>query len=270
MDITSPYAEKVVKHILASFENVKVVDANLSSTLQMFEQWDFEMNEFSQIPTIYVLFLDHFLRNTLLDEMGSDLFNEYVFIANVPYRIVLRLLLDSTNSWFDDISTPKIETKNEIIRKSLSDALNDLEKNYGKDIKNWQWGNLHRVTFKHAFSGASRLIDKFINIGPFNVGGDGTTLFNTEYAFSEGIKDYPLFDHERFDNVLGPTMRYIFDFAKPDEFYMILTTGQSGNFMSDHYSDMSELWLRGKYVTVRTDDKSIKNTKNDLLEIIKK
>jgi len=129
---------------------------------------------------------------------------------------------------------------------------------------------LHKATFKHSFSGASSLLDKFINIGPFSVGGDGTTLFNTEYPFNEGIKTFPLFDHGQFDNHLGPTMRYIFDFAKPDEFQMVLTTGQSGNFMSEHYRDMSQMWLRGIYVTVRTDEQSIKNNKNKLFRIVKK
>jgi len=270
MDITSPYAKKIVKHILSSFEGIKVVDANLNSALQMFKQWGYEMNEFSQVPTIYAMFLNYFLKNTLLDEMGKDIYNEYVFVANVPYRTVLKILADSSNSWFDNVSTPKIETKNEIIRKSLADALGELENNYGKDIKNWQWGSLHKATFKHSFSGASSLLDKFINIGPFSVGGDGTTIFNTEYAFNEGIKSYPLFDHGQFDNHLGPTMRYIFDFAKPDEFQMVLTTGQSGNFMSEHYRDMSEMWLRGNYVTVRTDEQSIKNNKNKLFRIVKK
>jgi len=270
MDITSPYAEKIVKHILNSFEGIKVVDANLNSALQMFKQWDYEMNEFSQVPAIYAMFLDYFLKNTLLDEMGNDIFNEYVFVANVPYRVTLKMLADSSNSWFDNISTPKIENKNEIIRKSLVDALSDLENNISKDIKDWQWGNLHKAAFKHSFSGASSLLDKFINIGPFSVGGDGTTLFNTEYGFKEGIKSYPLFDHGQFDNILGPTMRYIFDFAKPDEFHMILTTGQSGNFMSDHYRDMSEMWLRGNYVIIRTDEQSIKSSKNKLFKIVKK
>jgi penicillin amidase len=270
MDITSPYAEKIIKHILSSFEGIKVVDANLNSALQMFRQWDYEMNEYSQVPTIYAMFLKYFLQNTLLDEMGKDLLNEYVVVANVPYRTTLKILADSSNSWFDNVSTPKIENKNDIIRKSLSDALSDLENNFGRDIKNWQWGDLHKVTLKHAFSGASSLIDKFINIGPFNVGGDGTTLFNTEYAFNEGIKAFPLFDHDQFDNVLGPTMRYIFDFAKPDEFHLVLTTGQSGNFMSEHYRDMSEMWLRGNYVIVRTDYQSIKSGKNKLLRIVKK
>ncbi len=270
MDITSPYAERVVKYILESFEGIKVVDVNLNSSLQMFKQWNYEMSEFNQVPTIYAMFLKHFLQNTLLDEMGKELFDEYVFVANVPYRVVLKMLADSTNSWFDNVSTPKIETKNEIIRKSLSDALSDLENNFGKEIKNWQWGSLHKATFKHSFSGASSLIDKFINIGPFALGGDGTTLFNTEYSFSEGIKSFPLFNHEQFDNVLGPTMRYIFDFAKPNEFQMVLTTGQSGNFMSEHYRDMSDMWLCGNYITVKTDEQSIKSSKNDRLRIVKK
>jgi penicillin amidase len=270
LDITSPYAEKIVRYILNAFEGIKVVDENLNSTLQIFKQWDYEMNEFSQVPTIYAMFLNYFLKNTLLDEMGKDIFNEYVLVANVPYRTMLKILADSLNSWYDDTSTPKIETKNEIIRKSLSDALSDLENNFGKDVKYWQWGSLHKATFKHSFSGASSLLNKFIDIGPFSIGGDGTTLFNTEYPFNEGIKAFPLFDHEQFDNHLGPTMRYIFDFAKPDEFYMILTTGQSGNVMSEHYRDMSEMWLRGNYVTVRTDDQSIKSGKNKLFRIVKR
>jgi penicillin G amidase len=270
IDITSPYAAKIIKQLLNAFEGIKVVDANLNSALKMFRQWDFEMNEFSQVPTIYAMFLKYFLQNTLLDEMGKDLFNEFVLVANVPYRTTLKILADSSNSWFDIVSTPKVEGKNEIIRKSLADALSDLENNLGKNIQNWQWGNLHRVTFKHAFNGASSLIDKFINIGPFGLGGDGTTLFNTEYAFNEGVESYPLFDHGQFDNILGPTMRYIFDFAKPNEFQMILTTGQSGNIMSNHYRDMSDMWLRGTYVTVRTDEKSITDKKNQLLRIIKK
>ena len=61
---------------------------------------------------------------------------------------------------------------------------------------------------------------------------------------------------------LGPSMRYIFDYSKPDLFYMILPTGQSGNVMSDHYKDMTDMWLRGKYITVKTDMPSIEKNKD--------
>ena len=50
----------------------------------------------------------------------------------------------------------------------------------------------------------------------------------------------------------------------------IRPTGQSGNFMSDHYRDMSEMWLRGNYVIIRTDEQSIKSSKNKLFKIVKK
>ena len=128
---------------------------------------------------------------------------------------------------------------------------------------------VHKVTFKHAFSGVSGLLDNIIDIGPYDIGGDGTTIFNTEYPFYDSIEKYSQFRHKEFDNVLGPAMRYIYDFSKPNEFYMILTTGQSGNVMSDHYSDMTKMWLNGGYIKVRTDEKSITNPKNTLLRIEK-
>lgn len=79
-----------------------------------------------------------------------------------------------------------------------------------------------------------------------------------------------MFRHEPFDCELGPSMRFIYDFAKPDEFYLILTTGQSGNIFSDHYKDQTELFLNGKYMKIRTDEKSITNQGNSLLRLLPK
>ena len=144
-----------------------------------------------------------------------------------------------------------------------------LEDKLGKDLTYWQWGNLHTVTFKHAFSGNFSLLDKFINIGPYPIGGDGTTINNTEYPFAESIEEYSMFRHNEFDNVLGPSMRFIFDFAKPDEFYLVLTTGESGHVMSDHYKDQNDLWLNGKYMKIRTNDESIHKNVNNILRIFR-
>ncbi|HVO74486.1 MAG TPA: penicillin acylase family protein [Ignavibacteriaceae bacterium] len=263
-DFVSPYAKEITKYILSSFEGKKITDKNLKLSLELFEKWDYEMNEFSQVPTIYAVFFKHLLENIYLDELGDDLFNEFVFVANVPYRSVLKIL-EQGSSWFDDVNTPEIETKDQIIRKSLVDALSELEELFGKDIKVWQWGRLHQVIFKHPFSGLSKWIDEYINIGPYPIGGDGTTLFNTEYPFNKGVSKYPQFDHETFQNTLGPSMRFIFDFSKPDEFYLVLTTGQSGNVMSNHYKDMTNMWRNGKYLKIKTDEKSIRKNQNKFI-----
>lgn len=143
----------------------------------------------------------------------------------------------------------------------MADALDELENKFGGDLKNWQWGRVHTVTFKHPFSGVSGLLDGLIDIGPYQLSGDGTTVFNTEYTFSKSIDKFPRFMHEPFETELGPGMRFIFDFANPDEFYLILATGQSGNVMSDHYFDMTRMWLEGKYMKIKTDESSIRENK---------
>jgi len=113
-------------------------------------------------------------------------------------------------------------------------------------------------------------LDEIINIGPYEISGDGTTIFNTEYAFYESIEKFPLFRHEPFDCELGPSMRFIYDFATPNEFYLVLTTGQSGNIFSDHYKDQTELFLNGKYMKIRTDEKSATSLGNQLLRLLPK
>ena len=268
MDNNSPYARKIVPYLINSFEGIKVKDKNLNISLELFRKWNFEMDKYSQTPAIYSVFLKYLLKNIYYDEMGDDLYNRFVFLANVPYRSLLQILEKPESVWFDDIKTSKKEKREEILRKSLSDALNYLEENFGNDLTNWQWGRMHKVTFKHSFSGNFSLLDKYINIGPFEVGGDGTTINNTEYPFAKSIEEISMFKHDEFDNVLGPSMRYVYDFANPDEFYLILTTGQSGNLMSDNYKDQSQSWLKGKYMKIRTDEESIRKNKN-LMKIIR-
>jgi len=63
-------------------------------------------------------------------------------------------------------------------------------------------------------------------------------------------------------------MRFINDFANPDEIYLILTTGQSGNIFSDHYKDMTEIFLKGGYMKIITDEKSIVAPPNKLLRLL--
>jgi penicillin amidase len=261
MDITSPYAVLIVDYILKTFEEINIMDDNLKLSLELFTDWNFKLDKFSQTPTIYLNFLDKLLKNTYLDEMGSDLYNQYVFLVNVPYRNILELLEKPNSNWFDDIKTNNRERRDDIIRRSLVDALDELENSIGNDLKDWQWGKVHTVTFKHPFSGIFSLLDGLIDIGPYQVSGDGTTIFNTEYTFSESMDKFSRFKHEPFENELGPGMRFIFDFANPDEFYLILTTGQSGNVMSDHYSDMTRMWLEGKYMKIKTDESSIRKNK---------
>jgi penicillin G amidase len=269
LDFVSPYAKNITKYILSAFDSVKVTDHNLKISLELLRNWDFNMDPKSQVPTIYTRFLQYLIKNTFEDELGEDLLKEYVFVANVPYRIISKMLEENKSPFFDDIRTPQIEKRDDIIRKSLVDALTELESSYGSDIAKWQWGEIHQVTFKHMFNGISGLLDKVINIGPFNIGGDGTTIFNTEYSFPELFEkthDGKLPNRSApYSNILGPSMRYIFDFGNPDYLEFILPTGESEHIVSPHYKDMSKMWLEGKYIKLPLrEDEFIKTSKQKL------
>ena len=262
-DNVSKYASEITPFILNAFKDVTIHDENLKKALFMLRKWDFRMDEFREVPSIYAVFLNCLLKNIFYDKLGEQLFNEYLFLANIPYRVLLQLLKQPNSSWFDNQATPEKESRDMTIRKSFSQALSELENQYGDNITKWQWGKLHKVTFKHFFSGALPFINNLVNIGPFSIGGDGTTLFNTEYSFCT-YPENSLFKQEKFANVLGPSMRFVYDFSKPDEFYLILTTGQSGHIFSSHYSDMTRMWLDGKYFKVCTDENSIRKLKTKL------
>lgn len=263
MDFVSPYAREITKFILNAFDNVKIKDKNLMTTIELFNNWNYDFNKNSQTPTIYSFFLKNLIKNIWGDELNDDLLREFVFVANIPYRKVLEVL-NNGSSFIDDINTKHVETKEEIIRKSLIDALTELENKYGKNIEEWQWGNIHQVHFKHMFNGKSKIIDKMINVGPFPIGGDGTTIFNTEYSFSDLFskqeETQDLTKRKKFENYLGPSMRYIFDFSQPEYLYFVLPTGQAGHFMSENYKDMNELWLKGNYIKLNLDENNFIKT----------
>jgi len=258
MDFYSNYAKDITKHIVESFSDIKLDKLNLKLAVELLEKWDFVMDKQSQTPSIYALFFQKLLENIFMDEMDEELFKEYIFIANVPYRKIQELMKNEGSTWWDNIKTIEIESKNRIIRKSLIDAVNDLEEKFGMNIADWQWKNLHSVTFTHPFSLASSLVGKVLNIGPFPISGDGTTIFNTEYSFTEP-----------YENKLGPAMRYLYDFSNPDEVKFILPTGQSGYFLSNHYDDMTQMWLKGELINLNINTSNISSRGYDLLQLLK-
>lgn len=265
MDFTSPYAREITAALTAAFASVKVKDENMKEALKLLSSWDHAMLAESPVPAIYAVFFKYLLRNTYRDELGEKLFNQYCMVANVPYRVTQKLLRENNAEVFDDIRTPKRETRDEILRKSLANALTELEAAHGKEMRAWRWGKLHQVTFKHVFHGTASLLDKVIDIGPAEIGGDGTTIFNTEYALYEYHGEMKALATTSFENKLGPSMRFIYDFAQPEQFQTVLTTGQSGNVLSGHYKDMTRNWLKGGYYTIRTSAASAKANKELLV-----
>jgi penicillin G amidase len=254
-DAYSPAARELVPYILRAYDSVEVSDPLVEAALVYFKNWDFRFLATDVVTTIYHAWYIHLIRNTLLDELGEDGLFNYMFLSNIPLRVMPELLHDSTSVWFDDIHTPQIETRDDIIRKSLGDAMTDLRSSYGDEIKLWLWGDVHTLRMRHIF-GERKPLDRVFNLGPYPLGGASTAIISGEYSFN-----HP------YEAVVAPSMRQIVDLSDSAMMSSVITSGASGQPFNRHFKDQVQLWFDGKYHTLTLDKDIIEKSGWDCLRL---
>ncbi|MGE3802734.1 MAG: penicillin acylase family protein, partial [Candidatus Kapaibacterium sp.] len=241
-DVLSEHMRYMVEFLIRAFPDSAVQGSKVRDAIGLLRSWDGEMGAESPQAMIAAEWAQIVYRRTWEDEMGEDVFRHFMLIAQLPLKNIRRQLM--TNSrWFDDRSTITREQRDDILRKSLGEALDTLHNRFDSwEFSDWQFGKAHTLTFKHPFS-IQKLIRNVVNIGPFELGGATTTLNSGEWNFNVP-----------YDIVLGPSMRQIVDFSDTTTFIRsVLSTGQSGQPMNDRYQDQSIIWLYNGYVSLQKD-----------------
>jgi penicillin amidase len=230
VDQYSSFAKTIVPYILAACKDTAGQDRQ--RVREYLRNWNHTFSTEDIATSIYQQFMVSFLRNTFADELGDDLYHDWAMLVNVPLRVISREIEHDSSAWFDDVRTPGVESRDDIIRRSLDEALGELRGRAGDDMKLWRWGDLHTVTLQHPF-GLQKPLDKVFNIGPFPFPGGSTALTSGEFNLTEP-----------FAVSVGPSFRQVFDLGS-DEVRSILPTGESGQALAPHYSDQTEYWLHG-------------------------
>jgi penicillin amidase len=243
-DVRSPYALVMIpflRHALS--EQASNLNTTERAAATMLEGWNGSMERTSAAAAIFNVFLECYARNTLQDELGETLYREYCFVTSFPTRKMLELTrADSTQPdaayWFDDKHTNGIETREDMLRRSFSEAIKLLQTHFNTDdISKWEYGAMHQLTLPHVL-GEQPTLQKTVNLGPYPVGGASTTINAAEWKFTEPFKP-----------VIGASMRLVCDMSEP-VVRMILPGGQSGQALTRGYSDQMQLWLLGGLLAV--------------------
>ncbi|MAT40310.1 MAG: hypothetical protein CL946_11980 [Ectothiorhodospiraceae bacterium] len=247
MDHISLYADTLRDMFVQALRTDPTRSLDGTWLMNSLANWDLRMSPNSVPACVFNVTYQKLMEQTFRDEMGDELFDRYVSLANVPTRVLKALVIDTTDSiWFDNVETRGRESKIGMIRRSLRIAIQELRERLGSDMSQWKWGRLHSITFEHPF-GMVEPLDKVFNVGPLTIGGTNTTINNTEYNF-----------REPYDARVTASMRFIVDMGATDSCYIILTTGQSGQPLSDHYADQAGLWQNGAYHTLITNPEHIR------------
>ncbi len=250
-DVYSIQANDFCKYLFDAFGDSANLTSDVKNYLDLLRQWDFEFKTNSVASTLFAQFEIELYKNFYKDALGAELFENYLFLKNIPVRNTAKLFKLKSSLLFENNFA-----KEQIIRKSFYDAVSDLISRYGSDFNKWEWGEVHKVNMKHPL-GVVPSLSSMLNIGPFKISGNGTTINNLEYSFSAALNT------GEFESYLGPSMRMIIDLSNAKRYLSIIPTGQSGQPLHSNYEDQARLWLNGDYKKVSTDfdDLKIENLK---------
>ena len=217
--------------------DLAVEDETLTDLLQWLGEWDNQMHMDSPQAAFYAHFWVRMVDNLYNDRLAEA--GRRADGANNEWWAAYLLLQDPDNPWWDDTRTSETETRDDILLKSLNEALANITAELGEDRDTWRWGDLHTTTFVSDPLGQSGLppIERIVNRGPVATSGTGSAINATGWsAASPGFEAYAL-----------PSERVIYDLSDWDASLSMHTTGQSGHPASTHYDDMIDPWRLIEY-----------------------
>jgi penicillin amidase len=243
-DIFSGLASELTPQIVQALAKDSA-DEGLQKIRQILSEWDFKMEKDSVAAGLFETTFMNMLQNIFKDELGPELFQQYLKTSVFPPRAIRQLFRNGASTWSDDVNTADTETMQDIITRSVKQTIGQLKDEYGDDMTRWRWGDRHALTFQHPL-GQKKPLDRLFNIGPFPVGGSRQTINMKLYSYEKP-----------YSAILGASYRMIVDFSNMSVAHHVLPTGQSGQLGSPHYKDQLDLYLNGKYRSAWLDRSDI-------------
>ena len=254
LDQTSRFAQEILPFIWLTETGEET--GRLKKAYEFLKAWDGVEDVDSEAALIFHATMRNLVLNLYGDELillGKNYLEAYTGLKYLVHSKIREIFKTGESSWIDNITTPNhVETLNEIIAKSVADAVIELEESFGVNISNWKWGDAHSVTHPHMLSKVKTLDWLFgLNVGPFRSGGSDKSPNAGGYSFNKP-----------YHQTAGASMRRIVDFNNMNETQFVLPTGQSGIPSSPHYRDQADMYHSGEYRTTWFDEDYIRSSKH--------
>ncbi|KAB2909200.1 MAG: penicillin acylase family protein [Ignavibacteriales bacterium] len=242
-DVTSNFSLSVVPYILNAFNGKGAKEkSTVVQSLKVISGWSGEYLSTLQAPLIVSVFLKYFTLNIFEGKLGKDDLELLLSAGGIPAGRIEQVLEDRYSPVFDFEKTAELEDRDEVIRISFRQAIEDLTEHYGNDPINWLWGLENRIAPAHAMRNFLGGLDKAIVIEPAGLSGS----FDTRFAAFNN----PFLPVGEKHTQRGTLLRFFIDPAK-GVFRMVPYIGTSGNFADERAASTYQQFLEGKLITVQ-------------------
>jgi penicillin amidase len=223
VDTVSLPARRLLPRLLATPPST----SGAAGALAALASWDGDLRADSMAAAVYQTWLGTIAARVLNVEADPETFAAYFAWREAFTCSALPALLEGDEP-------PAGGRWDDLLAGALEDALADLRARLGEDPAAWRWGALHLVRFAHPLARLP-LVGTLFVAAEHELGGDEQTVLQAGVDARLG-----------FDAVVIPSWRVVVDLADVDRTAAVLTTGQSGNPVSPHWNDQTELWARGE------------------------
>jgi penicillin G amidase len=215
------------REIVPLLRGIKATAPDLAEAVALLLKWDMVLSKDSAAAAVYEVWLTklspNVFKNAVPDEVKSLVGSRFSISR------LIKALKEPDGKLFGP--DPRAR-RDEVLTTSLAEALSDLRKRLGDDMKKWRWGEIHFAEFRHPLANTEATRAVF-DLGRVARGGDA----NTVNAAGGGS----------FRQTSGASFRQILDLGDWDNSVAINVPGQSAQPESPHYADLLPLWAEGKY-----------------------
>jgi len=229
-DTKNPMAARIAPLMSAAL----TVDSGTRAAGELLAAWDHRDESGAAAPAIFQSVYRHFARRVFEDDLGPELAARYLGSYYLWHERLALLLEDPGSDWFDDRRTPGRETRDDLFRLAGQDALAELQPVLGDDVRNWEWGKIHTVTFFSPLVPGSAAAG-ILGGGVHPKEGSGETLNRATFKFDKPYAATSI-----------ASLRLVADLGDPDRIMAVLTGGASGRQFDPHLKDQTPAWLNGE------------------------
>ncbi len=193
---------------------------------KLIEHWNGDASAKSKPVALVILFKNR-LRHLIFDDQLGKIADK------LSDEDLLAIYQNGPSFWFDNVKTKHtIETKHQIALTAVDQALKLWDRQ--------SWGELQSFTMAHPMAKVP-IIGSVLGLkkGPFAWGGTPGTL---NASFYQEDKHRP----GHFRSIVGPSWRFVIDFANPDGAQFVIPAGESGNPKSPFFMNFFAWWKSGK------------------------
>jgi penicillin amidase len=226
-DERSGFAADLVPQLL----RIRVDDPFVREGQQTLVGWDYRMSSDSAAAAYFAIVCHDLRKLVLADQLAPALWPQG---DDQWFAALDGLLAQPDNPWWDDVRTPQVEHRDDVLLAALTLARKEATSLMSRDTAGWAWGRLHHVRLRNPTLGTSgvRPVEALFNREDDAVGGAGTT-----------VKALGGDDSAGYGVTFGSAMRMLVDLGGADSGRWVNQSGASGHPFGPYYADQVELWV---------------------------